>query len=216
MPELPELELDENHVYRLDGAIIPGCTSVLKALGCYDGLRFLSPEDLEWHGERGHAIAKAVELSVRGTLDKRTLDKTVRPYMTGWERAQRDLGITALGFNGQPFVEVPLCHPVMKYGVTPDVVARVEAFKDSGVVEIKATANRGPATAIQTAAQLIAVRTVEPGIGKLRAELLLMHQEPFYKFRVFNDPMDEVTWLSMLNTYRWLSAHKLLRQNGGR
>lgn len=211
-----EFSLDSSHVYRLDGAVIPGCTSVLKSLGCYAGLEYVSPEDLEWHGERGHAIARAVELSVRGTLDKRTLDKTVRPYTIGWERAQKELGITALTLNGAPFVEVPLCHPVMKYGVTPDVVAEVTAFKDSGVVEIKATANQSPTTAIQTAAQLVAVRTVMPEIGRLRAELLLLPKEPYYKFRVFDDRMDEVTWLSMLNTYRWLDSHKLLKQNGGR
>jgi hypothetical protein len=215
MPDL-DFSLDDNHVYRLKGEVIPGCTSVLKALGCYAGLEFISPEERQWHGERGHAIAKGVELSCRGELDKRTIDKTVRPYMVGWERAQNDLGIAALRLHGEPFAEVPLCHRVYKYGVKPDVVGHVAAHKDTGVIEIKATANRGPATAIQTAAQLIAVRAVMPGIGKLRAELLLLPKEPYYKFRVFTDPMDEVTWISMLNTYRWLSAHKLLKQNGGR
>ena len=216
MPELPEVELDEHHIYRLDGAIIPGCTSVLKALGCYAGLEFISEADREWHGDRGRAIASAVELSVRGTLDKRTLDKTIKPYMTGWEQAQKDLGIAALTLNGRPFVEVPLCHRTYKYGVKPDVVARVEAFKDSGTVEIKATANRYAAEALQTAAQLIAIRTVMPDIGKLRASLLLLTEPPYYKFKVYNDPMDEVNWISMLNTYRWLKEHKLLRENGRR
>lgn len=206
-----DFTLDDNHVYRLDGRVIPGCTSVLKALGCYRGLEFISPQDREWHGERGKAIASAVELSARGTLDKRTLDKTVKPYMIGWERAQNDLGIRVLDFNGAPFVEVPLCHPVMKYGVKPDVIAWVETWKDSGAVEIKATANDNPATGIQTAAQLIAVRAVMPEIGRLRASLRLLTAEPFYRFKVYDNPMDETTWLSMLNTYRWLDAHKLLK-----
>lgn len=207
-----DFSLDDNHVYRLNGQIIPGCTSVLKALGCYAGLEYLSPEDLQWHGERGHAIAKGVELSCRGELDKRTLDKTVRPYLIGWERARSELQIEVLNLNQEPFVETALCHPVMKYGVKPDVVAYVHSFKDSGVIEIKATAADNPATAIQTASQLIAVRTVLPKIGKLRASLRLLTEEPYYKFKVYDDPMDETTWLSMLNTYRWLNAHKLLKQ----
>lgn len=211
-----DFQLDDNHVYRLNGAVISGCTEVLKGLGCYAGLRFLSEADREWHGNRGRAIAMMVELSVRGVLDKRTLDSTVRPYLIGWERAQNDLGICVLKLDGEPFVEKPLCHPTYRYGVKPDLVAHVAAFKDSGPVEIKATANHSAVTAIQTAAQLIAVRYAMPEIGKLRGGLRLMPKEPYYDFRIYNDPMDEVTWISMLNTYRWMDKYKLLRTNGGR
>lgn len=211
-----DFQLDDNHVYRLDGQIIPGCTSVLKAMGCYAGLEFLSPEELEWHGNRGKAIMMGVELSVRGTLDKRTLDKTVRPYMVGWERAQKELGISVLQLNGAPFVEVPLCHPVHKFGVKPDIIASVKAFRDSGTIEVKATANYHPGFAIQTASQLMAVKAVMPEIGKLRACLRLIPKEPYYDFRIYDDRMDEVVWVSMLNTYRFLVSHKLLKLNGGR
>lgn len=215
MPDL-DFTLDDNHVYRLKGKVIPGCTGVLKAFGFYDYLQFLSEDEREWHRNRGHAIAKAVELSLRGTLDKRTLDKTVRPYMVGWERAQRELGITVLELNGEPFVEVPLCHAKEEYGVTPDLVAHVQALRDSGPIEIKATANNSAATPIQTACQLRAVRTVMPEIGKLRASLRLLPEAPYYDLKVFQDPMDEVYWVSLLNTYRLLTKHKLLKQNGGR
>lgn len=214
--DLLDFQLDDDHVYRLNGSIIPGCTSILKGLGCYAGLRFLSEEDREWHGERGRAIATMVELSVNRTLDKRTLDHIVKPYLPGWKRAQNDLGITVLELNGKPFAEVPLCHPVLKFGVKPDLVAHVKAFKDSGPIEIKATASHSPATAIQTAAQMVAVRYVMPKIGKLRVGLRLMPKEPYYDFRVYNDPMDEATWISMLHTFNWLTKHNLLRQNGGR
>lgn len=215
MPEF-DFQLDDDHVYRLNGSVIAGCTSVLKGLGCYAGLNFISEADREWHGERGRAIAMMVELSVRGTLDKRTLDSTIKPYLTGWERAQNDLDITVLQLNGEPFVEIPLCHPTYRYGVKPDLVAHVAAFKDSGPVEIKGTANHSVVTGVQTAAQLIAVRHAMPEIGKLRAGLRLIPKEPYYDFRIYNDPMDEVIWISMLNTYRWMDSHKLLRTNGGR
>lgn len=217
MPEIePSLTLDDDHVYRLDGKIIPGCTSILKAFGCYDGLRFLSKEDREWHAERGRAIAKMVELDTRGTLDKRTLDRVVRPYWPGWEKAKRELGIKVLTINGEPFVEKILCHRMPAYGVKPDVVAYVEAYGGSGVIEIKATAQHSAATELQTAAQLLAVRQVLPEIGKVRIGLRLFPDPPYYEMKPYDERSDEAVWKSMVNTYNWLVSKKFLRSNGGR
>src|SRR5687767_12501840 len=195
---MAELELDvDSHRYTLDGVVIPGCTQVLTAMGATPGFNFLSPDDLEFYRSRGHAVHSAVEYSVKGTLDRRTLVDDVRPYLTGWERAVNDLGIEVLKLNGEPFVEIPLCHPVYRYGVKPDVVARVRMFKDSGPIEVKATSAHAPATAIQLGSQLIAVRHVMPNIGKLRIGLRLLPEEPFYDFRVYDDPTDEAVWLSL-------------------
>jgi hypothetical protein len=210
---MPELELDiDSHRYTLDGVTIPGCTSVLAAMGATPGFNFLSPSDLEFYRSRGHAVHSAVEYSVKGTLDRRTLVEEVRPYLTGWERAVNDLGIEPLIFRGEPFVEIPLCHPLYRYGVKPDVVAFVRMFKDSGPIEVKATSAHAPATGIQLGSQLIAVRHVLPEIGKLRLGLRLLPVEPFYDYRIYNDPADEAIWLSLLNSFNWLTKHKLLKE----
>lgn len=211
---MPELELDiDSHRYTLDGVTIPGCTSVLAAMGATPGFNFLSPSDLEFYRSRGHAVHSAVEYSVKGTLDRRTLVEEVRPYLKGWERAVNDLGIEPLKFRGEPFVEVPLCHPLYRYGVKPDVVAFVGMFGDSGPIEVKATSAHAPATGIQLGSQLIAVRNVMPDIGKLRLGLRLLPVEPFYDYRIYNDPADEAIWLSLLNSFNWLTKHKLLKEN---
>jgi hypothetical protein len=210
---MPELELDiDSHRYTLDGVTIPGCTSVLAAMGATPGFNFLSPSDLEFYRSRGHAVHSAVEYSVKGTLDRRTLVEEVRPYLKGWERAVNDLGIEPLIFRGEPFVEIPLCHPLYRYGVKPDVVAFVRMFKDSGPIEVKATSAHAPATGIQLGSQLIAVRHVLPEIGKLRLGLRLLPVEPFYDYRIYNDPADEAIWLSLLNSFNWLTKHKLLKE----
>jgi hypothetical protein len=210
---MAELELDiDSHRYTLDGVTIPGCTSVLAAMGATPGFNFLSPSDLEFYRSRGHAVHSAVEYSVKGTLDRRTLVEEVRPYLTGWERAVNDLGIEPLIFRGEPFVEIPLCHPLYRYGVKPDVVAFVRMFKDSGPIEVKATSAHAPATGIQLGSQLIAVRHVLPEIGKLRLGLRLLPVEPFYDYRIYNDPADEAIWLSLLNSFNWLTKHKLLKE----
>lgn len=211
MPELPELELDENHVYRLDGVIIPGCTAVLAAMGATPGFNFLSPDELEFYRSRGHAVHKAVELSIRGELDKRTLDvKEVKPYLIGWERFCNDHDVMVIEYKGDdPFVEKPLHHPAFRYGVTPDVVGAVDG--KLGVVEIKATSAHAPATGLQLAAQLLAVRHEMGGTwGEQRIGLRLTAKEPFYDMRIYGEKSDQAVWLSMLNTYNWRVRHKLL------
>lgn len=214
---MPELELEpESHRYTLDGVVIPGCTQVLAAMGATPGFNFLTPEQLEFYRSRGHAVHKAVELSIRGELDKRTLDqKEVKPYLIGWERFCNDHKVDVKKLRGEMFVELPLHHRSFRYGVTPDVVAAVDGKE--GVVEIKATSAHCPATGIQTAAQLIAVRDVY-SLGPLanRIGLRLLREEPYYDMRYYTERSDEAVWLSLLNSYNWLTKHKLLKQNGGR
>lgn len=208
---MPELELDiDSHRYTLDGVTIPGCTSVLAAMGATPGFNFLSPQDLEFYRSRGHAVHSAVEYAVKGTLDRRTLVEEVRPYLRGWEQAVRDHGIEVLELNGEPFVEKPLCHPMFRYGVKPDVVARIG--KESGPIEIKATSAHAPATGLQLAAQLLAVRHVMPKIGDMRIGLRLLPKAPYYDLRYYVDKTDEAVWLSALNLYNFLTKHKLLRK----
>lgn len=211
---MAELELDlESHVYTLDGVRIPGCTQVLAAIGATPGFQWLNPQQLEFYRDRGTAVHSCVEFSVRKSLDRRTIDPQVKGYLIGWERAQNDLQIEVLDLDGEPFVEMPLCHPIYRYGVKPDVVAYVGIYGDSGPVEIKATSVHCPATGIQLGSQLIAVRHVMPTIGKLRLGLRLLPDEPYYDAKVYTERSDEAVWLSMLNTYNWLTQHKLLKEN---
>lgn len=208
---MPELDLEpESHRYTLDGVVIPGCTQVLAAMGATPGFNFLSPEDLEFYRSRGHAVHSAVEYSIKGTLDRRTVVDEVAPYLEGWQRASEELKIEVLDLDGEPFIEKPLSHPVFRYGVKPDVVGRIG--RQTGMIEIKATSVHGPATGIQLAAQLIAVRNAMPGIGSMRLGLRLLPKPPYYEFKYYTERSDEAVWLSFLNGFNWLTKHKLLRE----
>lgn len=207
---MPELDFDlDAHRYTLDGAQIPACTAILTAMGASPGFNFLSPSDLEFYRSRGHAVHSAVEYSVKGTLDHRTVVEEVKPYLEGWNRAVEDYKIEVLDLDGEPFVEKPLCHPLFRYGVKPDVVARIG--KESGTIEIKATSAHAPATGLQLAAQLLAVKRVMPKIGDMRIGLRLLPKAPYYDLRYYVDKSDEATWISFVNTYHWLTRHKLLK-----
>ncbi len=213
MTELPELELDDHHVYRLDGAQIPGCTSVLSAMGATPGFNWLTAEQLEFYRSRGHAIHKAVELAVKGTLDKRTIVAEVNPYLIGWDRFCEDHKVEVVEVDGEPFVERQLYHPAFRYGVTPDVVASVDGRV--AMVEIKATSAHAPATGLQLAAQLLATRYEILSLPKVvaRIGLRLLPTEPYYDLRYYNERSDESTWIGLLNSYNWLAQHKLLKEN---
>lgn len=217
---MPELELEiESHRYTLDGVTIPGCTHVLAAMGCTPGFNFLSLEDLEFYRSRGHAVHKAVELSIRGELDKRTLHQTeVKPYLIGWERFCNDHKVKVYDYEDGLFTEIPLNHSAFRYGVTPDVVGVADG-KDS-VIEIKATSAHAPATGLQLAAQLLAVRDRLKTFARSnqytnRIGLRLLKAEPYYDMKIYDERSDEAVWLSLLNSYNWLTRHKLLRTNGG-
>lgn len=218
---MPELELEpESHRYTLDGVQIPGCTQVLAAMGATPGFNFLTAEQLEFYRSRGHAVHKAVELSIRGELDKRTLDKKeVRPYLIGWERFCNDHKVDVWDFEEAPFVERPLHHPYLRYGVTPDIVAYLDGPET--MIEIKATSAHAPATGLQLAAQAMAVHGVYRAKGIMlpdfdRVGLRLLREEPYYDLRYYTERSDGAVWLGALNLFNWLTKHKLLKQNGGR
>jgi hypothetical protein len=211
MPEDLEIELDDiEHRYRLNGCEVPGCTTILTAMGAVPGFNFLSAGDRKFYQSRGHAVHRATELTICNTIDRRTLSADTKPYLVGWEKFCKDYGVRVLEYNGRPFVEIALGHPLYRYGVKPDVVAEVTRFKDSGVIELKATSAHAPATALQLASQLLAVRHVMPSIGKLRLGLRLLPEAPYYDLKRYTDPSDEGVWLSLLNSYHWLAKNKLL------
>lgn len=211
---MPELELEpDSHVYRLDGVVIPGCTQVLAAMGATPGFQWLTPDQLEFYRSRGHAIHKAIELHIKGTLDKRTIVDEVNPYLIGWDRFCADYEVLPFlqGPMKEPFTEQPLHHPVYRYGVTPDVVAWVNDV--ASVIEVKATSAHAPATGLQLAAQWLAVKTVLADYTKYhRIGLRLLQDEPYYDLKYYTERSDEAVWLSLLNGYNWLRKHKLLRE----
>lgn len=206
----PEFDVDA-HRYTLNGVTIPSCTQVLSAMGCTPGFSWLSPDQLAFYRSRGHAVHSAVEYAIKGTLDRRTVVDEVKPYLIGWERAVNDLGIEVLEYDGEPFVEKPLAHPIFRYGVKPDVIGRIG--KQSGPIEIKATSAHAPATGLQLASQLMAVRILMPEIGDMRMGLRLLPEEPYYDFKYYVERSDEPMWVSLINSYNWLKAHKLLKEN---
>lgn len=208
IPEELDLELDDlEHVYRLGGVTIPGCTTVLAAMGAIRGFGFLSLEQREFYQSRGKAGHKAIELMIKDEIDRRTIAKELKGYLKSWEIAVNQYKVEPMMLEGSPFVEVPLSHVSFRYGVRPDIVASINGVPS--IVELKLTSGHTPATALQTASQLLAARLKIPELRNRYAFRLDRNGGP-PDVRKYSDPSDEGVWLSMLNAYNWRKANKLL------
>lgn len=220
----PELELDSDHVYKLRGVEIPGVTSVLTAVGAAPSFWFLSEGELNFYRDRGRAVHKAIELLIRGNLDKRG-PKWLKPYITGWERFTNDYNVEVITIAQSSlahertnrvgaFTEIPLHHETFRYGVTPDAIAKVKGH--IAPIEIKATSSHSPATQIQTAAQDMAVEEViGQKLSGTRWAVRLLSEEPYYEPKKYTERGDRSTWIGMLSTYNWLKRNNpaALRSN---
>ncbi len=105
---MPELILDENHRYTLDGRPLDGVTSILKEAGLINGY------GSDWYLHRGTAIHKATEFYDRGTLDEDTIDPQIAGYLESWKRFRLDQ-------DYQPtYYELSFSDPVLLYAGTLD------------------------------------------------------------------------------------------------
>lgn len=73
---------EEDHTYWKDGVQVPGVTSILKAIGLSKDYSSVD----EFYRDRGIAVALAIELYLKGTLDEKTLDPVLLPYFDGFRR----------------------------------------------------------------------------------------------------------------------------------
>ncbi len=206
---IPELELEpESHSYIWQGVRIPSCSEILSQVS--KGFGFLSKDDLTFYQDRGHMVHKAIELTIRGDMDKRSKGaRDSLPYLESWNYFVSDYGFEPFEDDEGPFCERQLVHPSYRYGVTPDVVGMVK--KRLAVVEIKSTSAHSPLTGLQTAAQALAVRLYLPKpclkLEDRYAVRLIPGKHP--EVKQYKAPSDEGVFLSLLNVLSWKIANKI-------
>jgi hypothetical protein len=87
---------EETHTYYHGGKEVPGVTSILKAVGLSKDYSTVDT----FYRDRGIAVALAIELFLKGTLDEKTIDPAIQPYYDGFRRywdkhASKPVGIEA-------------------------------------------------------------------------------------------------------------------------
>ncbi len=105
---MPNLTLDDQHVYRLDGKQIDGLTSTIQEAG------LMGNYGSEWHMDRGMKIHLATELWDRRTLDESTVDPQIQGYLESWKQFRKDQGYIPT------HIEYPIYHPELIVGTKID------------------------------------------------------------------------------------------------
>lgn len=150
------LVFDEaRHAYTLDGAPVPGVTSVLKVCSAAD-YAGVDPEVMANAAARGQAVHRLIELDGQGQLDEAALDPMLRPYLAQWREF--------LAHSG--FVPILQEHQVAsrryRYAGTLDLFGYLDDHL--ALIDAKSVAKLMRSTGPQTAAYELALREWCPAI----------------------------------------------------
>jgi hypothetical protein len=198
---MPLLDFDpENHLYSVDGEVIPSTTQILKAEGL---LAF--PAGSERAMLKGSYVHLACEYLDWGTLDEETLDATLAPYVEAYK-----LFLAESRFEADPeHIERRLYHPGWKYAGTMDRTGMMG--KAPAVLDIK-TGSPHPAYALQLAAykELLGVNNVTV----VKGFSLYLHDTGKYTLTEVKDMRGAwQTFAAALTLYKWKQANNI---NGGK
>ena len=159
------IELDQaQHVYRLDGAVVPNVTRILGDLYSWDSI---PPDALERKRQIGSAVHRAIELDLADDLDPASLDTQVEGYFEAWRRFRREKRLHCY------LSECWVASKKFRYAGTLDLAGKMDGVEV--LIDIKCTAQAHPASALRTAAYLHAA--TEMGF-KRRARRFALYLQP--------------------------------------
>jgi len=191
------LTRDEFHVYRKDGVIVPGVTTVMGNLHDYGCVPQWA---LEYASERGRNVHTGSAIIDRGQ-EIGSIDPRCEPYLDAWKLfTQREKPEWAV-------VEQMLFDPVRRFAGEPDRAGWV--FDGYNIIDIKCTVDAHPAHGVQLAAyQLLceAAAHFDSGSGRFVVQL---KPDGKYVVHQYKDPMDTVTFLSCLAVYNWKERNRV-------
>lgn len=171
------------HRYTLNGAVIPGITSVLEKTGFVDKTWF-TPES----ANRGRAVHAACQYLIEGALDWGSVHPDILPRVQAFGKFLDGVRPELI------LAEEPLYSKTWNFAGTPDLVLRIRGLY--AVVDIKSGRSGLPAM-LQTAAQAVLVHERKDISCSLRYALELT---PAGGFRVVQhvNPGDTTMFLNAL------------------
>lgn len=110
----------EEHIYRVDGRIVPSVTEILAGVGLSDNTKAgaweIDPDVLANAADRGTMVHLAIELDCTGELDEDTVDDEIWPYLEAWRQFVDDTGFLPVAN------ELRFYHPRLDYCGTADMI----------------------------------------------------------------------------------------------
>mgnify|MGYP000879340087 FL=1 len=191
----PVLTFSEaDHVYRLDGAIVPSVTQVPSLAGLVD-LSQIDPARLAAASRRGTAVHLATEYDDTGDLDEASVTDEVRPYLMAWRRFRADSGIVL------ELIEERVAHVGHRFAGTIDRVGRIKGRRE--IVDLKSGTTQ-PTHGLQLAAYDLALPEDDEPRGRLTVQL---RRDGTYRVHRYDNPHDRATFLACVRVAHWKLAH---------
>ena len=130
------LELDDQHVYRLDGRPIVGVTQALSIL---DDRWKVDP----FYLQRGSMVHRATACYDKGTFDDFIWDERIIPYVEAYMKFREDTGFKPT------YIELSQFHPIYKFAGTLDRIGPLNEHQ--ALIDLKSGAP-APVDPLQNAA----------------------------------------------------------------
>ena len=118
------LTIDDQHVYRLDGNVVPGVNEILQDCGLVN-TQYIKPV----YAERGKALHKACHLLDLGELDWSSVPEEYLPFIENYIAWKQQTGAKILES------EVMLYHSILGFAGTLDKIVDIDG--EIGVVDLK-------------------------------------------------------------------------------
>lgn len=193
----PEIQFDEErHEYRINGALVPSVTTIIRPIQTHGG----SEETREHKRQLGKAVDKAIELYEQDDLDVGSLDPEAVPFFEGWLKFKKDTGFQ--GCIMQPVV----WSTRLRCAGKPDLLGTRDGKAIDELLDVKCTWAMDPATAIQTAGYTL-LGAHSFGWKIKRRGAVQLSREGTYRFHIFDNPNDEQVFKACLSIFAWKALH---------
>jgi len=188
------LTLDDQHIYRLDGRVIPGATSVMSTGGLVDDTWFTE------HGrDRGSAVHKTTEIYDKGEMDSYDFDPVVFPFLDAYKSFLSDTGFEVKE------IELVIHSKSLMVGTTLDRVGFL--YCQRSIIDLK-TGQKTKATGPQTALHKLAWNEHHPKEPVQDRYGLYLKDTGKYELVQYDDPNDIHFFNAALWVARWKGDHK--------
>lgn len=192
--------IEDTHTYLLDGAEVPGVTTILKPIG--GDFDRIPREVLEYKRSLGKAVHKAIELYEQQDLDLDTLDQEALPFFEAWLKFKQETGFRAL------LTEKIVWSAKYRYAGTLDVLGtRSDGANADELLDAKCVWAMSAATGPQTAGYALALKESHAIAVKKRGGLQLL-RDGTYRFHPYTHPMDEQVFKACLSINAFLRITK--------
>ena len=192
------LTLDENHVYRLGGRVVPSVTQVINAV-------IPGWQANQYYLDRGSALHLACRYHDEGRLDENSVDPAIAGRLEAWKKFRAEFKSDVL------HCELSLAHPVYSFAGTLD---RVFDSDQDGITIVDLKSSISPQVRLQLAAYCALFYESVNALPKKAAAVELREDGTYRALWMTRAEIETARrqFLAALTLFGFMSEHKLLKE----